>query len=138
MNDECGTVIHAVFFEGMRIALTYLKKNRGSTVSGLGVFIFGGRFGGKLINNTRHTLRHMGRSHRFGSVSGTTFRFQVMPSTPENTQKARLVRAFCCLGFPNALPLVSPKLCGQIPFDLETSSHHTVKRPPPPTEDTFH
>ena len=28
---------------------------------------------------------------------GTTFRFQVMPSTPESTQKARLVRAFCCL-----------------------------------------
>lgn len=30
---------------------------------------------------------------------GTTFRFQVMPSTPESTQEARLVRAFCCLGF---------------------------------------
>jgi hypothetical protein len=24
----------------------------------------------------------------------------VMPSTPENTQEARLVRAFCCLCFP--------------------------------------
>jgi len=35
----------------------------------------------------------------------------VMPSTPESTQKARLVRAFCCPGFPNA-PLVSPKACG--------------------------
>lgn len=31
---------------------------------------------------------------------GTTFRFQVMPSTPGNTQEARLVRAFCFLWFP--------------------------------------
>ena len=31
---------------------------------------------------------------------GTTFRFQVMPSTPESTQEARLVRAFCFLRFP--------------------------------------
>ena len=31
---------------------------------------------------------------------GTTFRFQVMPSTTENTQEARLVRAFCFLWFP--------------------------------------
>ncbi|RMW01247.1 Integrase [Pseudomonas coronafaciens pv. porri] len=34
---------------------------------------------------------------------GTTFRFQVMPSTPESTQKARLVRAFCCLGLSPAI-----------------------------------
>ena len=31
---------------------------------------------------------------------GTTFRFQVMPSTAENTQEARLVRAFCFSRFP--------------------------------------
>jgi len=31
----------------------------------------------------------------------------VMPSTPESTQEARLVRAFCCLGLTF---LVSPKL----------------------------
>jgi hypothetical protein len=30
---------------------------------------------------------------------GTTFSFQVMPSTRENTQKTRLVRVFCCLQF---------------------------------------
>ncbi len=29
---------------------------------------------------------------------GTTFRFQVMPNTPESTQKARLVRAFAVWG----------------------------------------
>ena len=30
---------------------------------------------------------------------GTTFRFQVVQAVPENTQRARLVRAFCCLAF---------------------------------------
>lgn len=37
---------------------------------------------------------------------GTTFRFQVMPSTSENTQEARLVRAFCFQWFPTA-PLLA-------------------------------
>ena len=36
---------------------------------------------------------------KFDSVSGTTFSFQVMPSTPESTQETRLVRVFCCLEF---------------------------------------
>jgi hypothetical protein len=30
---------------------------------------------------------------------GTTFSFQVMPSTRENIQETRLVRVFCCLEF---------------------------------------
>ena len=34
---------------------------------------------------------------------GTTFRFQVMPSTPESTQETRLVRVFCCPGFTSFL-----------------------------------
>jgi hypothetical protein len=33
---------------------------------------------------------------------GTTFRFQVMPSTAENTKEARLVRAFCFSRFSTA------------------------------------
>lgn len=36
---------------------------------------------------------------------GTTFSFQVVPSTPENTQKARLVRAFCFLRFASRFGL---------------------------------
>lgn len=41
---------------------------------------------------------------------GTTFSFQVMPSTPESTQETRLVRVFLLSTVPNR-SLVSPNIC---------------------------
>jgi hypothetical protein len=60
---------------------------------------------------------------------GTTFRFQVMPSTPESTQKARLVRAFCCLGFADA-PRQATKIEGGPSSVWKSSQNKPAKRSP--------